>query len=78
MAALIVLLLFAAGLFVANRIAVRHDVRRPRRLTRGKADATVRSADLSTAAQWSMAWTAVDDRQFRRLVDGTPPDGGTS
>lgn len=71
MAALVVLLLFAVGLYWANKIASRRDVNLLSRVTRRKADPIAVPTDVSEDQHWSMAWTAVDDCQFRRLVDGS-------
>ncbi len=73
MAALIVLLLFAAGLYLANKIATRHDVHLLNRVAGRKADPIVALEPVEDQ-HWSMAWTAVDDCQFRRLVDGRSPE----
>ena len=39
----------------------------------GEPDTTPAGSNQLTAT--SMAWTAVDDRQFQRLADGTSSDG---
>jgi hypothetical protein len=73
-ATLIVLLVLGVIAYWANKFANRRDAQPG--AERPDAARSATPANVNRPPPASMLWTAVDDRQFRRLIDGMSPDHG--